>query len=116
MRNQVCVGRKENVVFVGVIDDHKPSAVRLVAKPVVYESEDISLRVIASGKFDFSRNVSIGLLESISIARMHPKHPGLRPRLLDSVRVLNGNLGLPTSDVSPTSRWDDITEYLPNTS
>jgi hypothetical protein len=110
VRNQVCVGTKKNVVFIGVIDDHKPLAVRLVAKPVIYESEDISLWVIASGKFDFGSNVSIGLFESGSIARMHPKHPGLRRRVPDSVRVLDRNLGLPTRDVSPASRWDNVRE------
>jgi len=115
MRNasRLSAGRRENAVIVGIVDYHKPPAVSLIAKPIIHESEDINLWVIAPGEIDLGGNVSIGLLESGSIARMHPKYPGVRRRLPYSVRILDGNLRFPRRDMSLTSCWMVYSDSYP---
>ena len=102
MRDAVRVRARggEDPVVVGVVKYYKPSAVPLVAEPVIHEAEDISLWIIPAGQLDLGGNIRIGLLKSGGVARMHPKHPGLGCRLSHPVRIFDSNLRLPSQSMS----------------
>lgn len=72
----VAFAGKEHFVVVSIVEYHEPSAVSLIAKPVIYKLEDISLWVLASGDFNLVSNVSVGLLKLGSICYIYLKHLG----------------------------------------
>jgi hypothetical protein len=102
------VSDEENIIVVSIGEYHKPTAISFIAKPMINQSEDVSLWVMASGKFDFGSNISISLLKPSGSACMHPKYPGLRLYLANSVGIFDRNLGLVKSDISMSSVRDNL--------
>ena len=72
-----CLSIDKEISVVNVIENHQPRF-PAPAKPVVHQFEYISPRILPSWNLDYVCNISIGLLESSCVARVHPENPCIR--------------------------------------
>jgi len=64
--------------IVGVVNYHDPVAIRLVAKPVANETENIGFRLIPARDLYSLGNFPVAFFESGRATCVDPKNPGFR--------------------------------------
>ena len=91
MTGSLNIKKKANII--DVVEHEKPPLLA-VTQPVVYQLEDVRLRILPPSDFDAVGHVAVALLEPSSVTSMHPEHPHLRRPLVGAIGMLDSELRL----------------------
>jgi hypothetical protein len=68
----------KKIIVINIVKDQNPFPSLLISEPIFDQLEQVDLRIVTIWDFDLLGYVAETLLETRSIACMHPKNPFFR--------------------------------------
>ena len=88
-----CIVIEKDPAVIRIIQHHQPAPISWIAQPLIYELENIHLRVVPSRNLHGCGNILVALFQPRLITGVNPKNPCVWCGSLYTIRILGGYLG-----------------------
>lgn len=69
---------EKDTIVIRIIQHHQPAPIACITQPLIYELEDVHLRIVPSRNFRNCGNLLVALFQPRRITGMDPKDPYVR--------------------------------------